>query len=78
MKTMTCKQLWGACDEEFQANTFEEIAEISKEHWMKMFQEWDIAHLDAMGKMNELMKSPEKMNEWFQAKKVEFEELSDD
>ncbi len=30
MKTMTCKQLGGACDKEFQANTFEEMAELSK------------------------------------------------
>ena len=27
MKTMKCKELGGACDEEFQAETFEEIAE---------------------------------------------------
>ncbi|MFT6972682.1 MAG: putative small metal-binding protein, partial [Roseivirga sp.] len=25
MKTMTCKQLGGACDHEFRANSFEEI-----------------------------------------------------
>jgi hypothetical protein len=25
MKTMNCKQLGGACDKEFQANTFEEM-----------------------------------------------------
>ena len=30
MKTMTCRQLGGACDKEFRANTFEEIAEQSK------------------------------------------------
>ena len=27
MKTMTCKQLGGACDEKFSAETFEKIAE---------------------------------------------------
>ena len=27
MKTMTCKQLGGACDIEFTANSFEEIAQ---------------------------------------------------
>jgi len=32
MKTMTCKQLGGACDKEFQANSFEEITEMSKQH----------------------------------------------
>ena len=30
MKTMTCKQLGGACDKEFHGNTFEEMAEQSK------------------------------------------------
>ncbi|MFS4468741.1 hypothetical protein [Maribacter sp. 2210JD10-5] len=37
MKTMTCKQLGGACDQEFRAYTFEEIAELSKNHGMEMF-----------------------------------------
>jgi predicted small metal-binding protein len=38
MKMMTCKQLGGACDKEFRANSFEEIAEMSKQHGMEMFQ----------------------------------------
>ena len=38
MKTLTCKQLDGACDKEFNANTFEKIAEMSKKHGMEMFQ----------------------------------------
>mgnify|MGYP000622117512 FL=1 len=38
MKTMSCKQLGGACDKKFQANSFEEIAELSKKHGMDMFQ----------------------------------------
>ena len=32
MKKMTCKQLGGACDTEFHANTFEEMADLSKKH----------------------------------------------
>ena len=36
---MTCKQLGGACDLEFQANTFDEIAELSKKHGKEMFEE---------------------------------------
>ena len=32
MKTMTCNHLGGACDKKFTANTFEEIAELSKCH----------------------------------------------
>ncbi len=77
MKTMTCKQLGGACNKEFHANTFEEIAEISKKHAMEMYQTGDEAHLKAMGEMQELMKSPELMSNWFDGKRKEFEGLAD-
>lgn len=72
---MTCKQLGGACDEEFQANTFEDMAEISKKHGMEMFQKGDETHLSAMNEMQELMKSPDVMNEWFESKRKEFDAL---
>lgn len=75
MKTMNCKQLGGACDKEFQANTFEEIAELSKAHGMEMFQKQDKEHLEAMNKIQELMKNPEAMAEWFADKRKEFEAL---
>ncbi|ANW96347.1 hypothetical protein AXE80_08680 [Wenyingzhuangia fucanilytica] len=75
MKTMTCKQLGGACDLEFKANTFEEIAALSKQHGMEMFQQQDKAHLDAMNQMQELMKDPKVMNEWFESKRKEFDAL---
>ena len=75
MKTMTCKQLGGACDKEFKANSFEEISGMSKQHAMEMFQKKDGAHLKAMNEMQELMKKPEVMKEWFENKKKEFEAL---
>ena len=78
MKTMTCKQLGGACDEKFQADSFEQIAELSKKHGMEMFQKADAAHLQAMNEMKELMKSPEAMKEWFDGKRKEFEALPED
>jgi len=77
MKTMTCKQLGGACDLEFHANSFEEMAEMSKNHGMEMFQKEDEAHMKAMQEMQELMQSPEKMNKWFDGKRKEFDELSE-
>jgi len=55
METMTCKDLTGACDLEFHAETFGEIAEMSKKHGMEMFEQGDQAHPDAMGKMKALM-----------------------
>ncbi len=72
---MTCKQLGGACDVEFNANTFEKIAEMSKKHGTEMFQKGDEAHLKAMGDMQQLMKSPDAMAAWFENKRKEFEAL---
>ena len=78
MKTMTCKELGGACDLEFHANTFEEMAEMSKAHGMEMFQKGNEEHLKAMNEMQDLMKSPDAMNEWFQNKNKEFDALPED
>ncbi len=75
MKTMNCKQLGGACDKEFHADTFEEIAEMSKKHGMEMFQKNDELHLKAMNEMQDLMQKPEAMKDWFEKKKKEFDAL---
>jgi hypothetical protein len=78
MKTMTCKQLGGACDKKFHATSFDEIAGMSKQHAMEMFQKKDAAHLKAMNEMQELMKKPEAMKEWFESKKKEFGALPEE
>ncbi|WP_299807559.1 hypothetical protein [uncultured Shewanella sp.] len=77
MKTMTCKQLGGACDKEFHGNTFEEIAEQSKLHGMEMYQQQDSPHLAAMAEIQKLMQDPHAMKAWFDSKKQEFEDLSE-
>ena len=78
MKTMTCKQLGGACDMKFQANTFEEMAQLSKEHGMQMFQQQDEDHLKIIQEMTVLMQDPAAMQKWFENKRQEFEALSED
>ena len=75
---MTCKQLGGACDKTFQANTFEEMAELSKQHGMEMFQAGDEAHLKVMTEMKDLMQDPQEMQKWFENKKQEFNALPED
>ncbi len=75
MKTMTCLQLDGACDLEFHANTFEEIAELSQKHGMEMHKRQDAAHLKAMEKIKELMKTPGAMEKWQEEKRKEFDSL---
>jgi hypothetical protein len=78
MKTMTCKQLGGACNLEFHANTFDEMVDLSQKHGSEMFKKGDEDHLKAMNRMMELMQNPAMMNKWFEDKKSEFESLAED
>ena len=75
MKTMTCKQLGGACDVEFKADTFDEIAQLSQQHGKEMFQKGDKAHLNAMNKMQKMMQAPNGMQEWMDKKRNEFNSI---
>ena len=78
MKTMTCKQLGGACDKEFHAKTFEEMAEMSKKHGMEMYEEGDEEHIKVMKEMKEIMNDPDTMKEWIERKQKEFDALPED
>lgn len=75
MKTMTCKQIGGACDHKFHVNTFEELVEQSKMHGMEMFQKQDAAHMKVMMEMQVLMQAPEAMQKWMDGKRAEFDAL---
>ncbi len=78
MKTMTCKALGGACDTVFSAETFEEMAEQSKQHGMEMFAQGDEPHMKVIQEMMVLMQDPAAMAEWFEGKRQEFEALPED
>ena len=74
MKSMTCSQLGGACEEVFSADTFEEISALSQNHGKEMFGKNDAAHMQKMGEMMEIMNSG-KMDAWMAARRAEFENL---
>ena len=78
MKKMTCMQLGGACDKEFSAGSFEEIAEMSKKHGMEMFQKGDLKHIKVMKGIMKLMSDPEAMKRWMENKRKEFEALPEE
>ena len=78
MKTMSCKQLGGACDITFQAETFEEIEEMSKQHGMEMFQKGDTAHLEAMQEIRAMMQKPGAMPSWMEERRAAFDALPED
>ena len=78
MKTMTCKQLGGACDIKLQAETFGQMTEISMQHGIEMMQQNDEAHMKAITNMKEIMQNPATMNQWFEERKAEFDALPED
>ena len=77
---MTCKQLGGpeTCDKEFHAATFEEMAKLSKQHGMEMFQKGDEEHIKVMNKMKEHMNDPDAMKNYMESKKKIFDALPED
>lgn len=78
MKTMTCNQLGGACNQTFRANTFDEIAMMVSKHAREMVQQGDAAHIEAMNDMRNNMTSPEAMNAWMDEKRKAFNSLPND
>ena len=79
MKIMTCEQLGGpgTCGVKFHANTFEEMANLSKQHGMEMFQKGDEDHIKVMKKMKE-MNNPESMKNYMESKEKLFDSLPED
>lgn len=76
---MTCKQLAGACDLEFHADTFDEMAQLSQQHGTEMAQKNDEAHLKAMKEMYTLIQSsPDALPQFMAEKKAEFDALPED
>jgi predicted small metal-binding protein len=78
MKTMTCKQLGGACDQKLRAESFDEIALMVSKHAREMVQNGDAAHIEAMNEMRMKMASPEAMKAWMDEKRSAFEKLPED
>lgn len=77
MKTMTCKELGGACDQTFSANTFDEIAMMVSKHAREMVGQGDAAHIAAMNDMRSRMTSPEATTAWMDEKRKAFNSLPD-
>jgi hypothetical protein len=78
MKTMTCKELGGACSQTFSADTFDEIAMMVSKHAREMVQEGDIAHITAMNEMRNSMSSPDAINAWMDNKRKAFDARPND
>lgn len=78
MKTMTCKELGGVCEQTFQAETFGQMAELSMAHGLEMIEQNDEAHIKAINIMKAVMQNPVTMQQWFSEKKAAFDALAED
>ena len=72
---MTCKQLGGACDKQFTASTFDELADQSRAHIMQMMATQDADHMPAIQTAMKMMQDPAVMETWINEKIALFEAL---
>lgn len=78
MKSMNCNQLGGACEKIFTGNSFEELAQQSQMHAHEMMGSNDPAHMQAMGRMMDMMKTDGAVEDWMSERRKEFEALPAD
>jgi glycerol-3-phosphate cytidylyltransferase-like family protein len=80
MKTMTCKQLYGPCDEPIRGESSQEMMENSKKHAMDMVAKGDKVHIEAMEAMKEQHANmePEAVKQWMEKFQNEFDAQPED
>jgi predicted small metal-binding protein len=72
MKTMTCKQLGGACEFELRGNTADEIIKAQDRHLKEMVAGGDETHQPALQDMKGRWKHPVSGMRWYRQTKRDF------
>jgi len=75
MKKATCKDMRGACEQEFEGETAEEMGGKCREHVMQMVQGGDADHKAALDSM--MAQSKEDQEKWYNEFIANFESLQD-
>ncbi|HEY3723747.1 MAG TPA: hypothetical protein VGN59_10360 [Acidimicrobiia bacterium] len=78
MKTMTCKQLGGACDLPLHGETADEVIKAQDKHLKEVVAEGDVAHQDALAAMKGRWKHPVSGMKWYRSTKRDFAALPED
>ncbi|MGB3410050.1 MAG: hypothetical protein WBA45_02535 [Microthrixaceae bacterium] len=78
MKTMTCKQLGGACDLALTGETADDVINLQDKHLNEVVAGGDTAHEQALKEMKGRWKHPIKGMGWYKNVKREFAELPED
>jgi hypothetical protein len=75
VKTMTCKQLGGPCDQPLQGDTANDVIKAQDRHLKEMVAVGDDAHAPAFKDMNGRWKHPISGMGWYRATKRDFAAL---
>ncbi|MGZ5384392.1 MAG: DUF1059 domain-containing protein [Acidimicrobiia bacterium] len=75
MKTMTCRQLGGACDLPFHGNTADEVIQAQDKHLKEVVAAGDETHQSALNDMKGRWRNPIKGMGWYRNIKRDFAAL---
>ncbi len=78
MKTMTCRQLGGACDLPLSGESADDVINAQDQHLKDIVAGGDTAHEDALKAMKGRWKHPIKGIGWYKDTKKAFAALPDD
>ena len=78
MKTMTCRQLGGACDLPLHGNTADEVIKAQDKHLKEVVAAGDEAHQSALNDMKGRWRNPIKGMGWCRNTKRDFAALPED
>jgi predicted small metal-binding protein len=77
-KTMTCRQLGGACDLELRGSSADEVIKAQDSHLRQAVEAGQASHEQALQEMKGRWKHPLKGMGWYKTTKREFAALPDD
>jgi hypothetical protein len=78
MKTMTCREMGGACDAAFQGETADGVIKAMDKHLKDVVADGDQAHEAASRAMKGRWKNPIKGMGWYMKTKKDFAALPED
>ena len=78
MKTMTCKQLGGACDLQLRGDTADAVIKAQDQHLKEIVAAGDDSHVGALKEMKGRWKHPISGMGWYRAVKRDFTKLPED
>lgn len=78
MKTMTCRQLGGPCDQPHQGATADEVIKAQDRHLREAVRDGDTAHEPAAREMKGRWRHPRRSMGWYTATKEAFAGLPED